>query len=61
MQNAGGARGKGGRFASARNTKSAWLLDVDRTPVPPKKTPYVRFATYAGYINLEIPRGFSYM
>jgi hypothetical protein len=61
MQNAGGVRGKGGRFASARNSKSEWPLDRDRTPVPPKKTPYVRFATYAGYINLEIPREFNLM
>jgi hypothetical protein len=61
MQNVGGTKGKGGSRASARQSKSVWPLDQDRTPVPPKNTPYVRFATHPRYINLEFRREFILM
>jgi hypothetical protein len=61
MQNVGGTKKKSGSRAVARHSKFAWPLDRDRTPVPPKGTSYVRFATYARYINIEIPREFNLM
>jgi hypothetical protein len=61
MQNVGGTKGKSGSRAAARHSKSAWSLDRDRTPMSSKGTAYVRFATYAGYINIEIPREFNLM
>jgi hypothetical protein len=50
MQNVGGAKEKCGSRTSARQSKSVWPLDRNRTPVSPKNTPYVRFATHAGYL-----------
>lgn len=53
-QNATGGRRKAGSRTSARQSKPVVPLDRNRTPVPPKNTPYVRFATPTGYINLEL-------
>ena len=57
IQNAGGARVKGGNRTSAQQSNVEWDLNKNRTKVPAKNTPYVRIATPIGFINIELNPG----